>query len=115
MPPGWRAAFGEQMCEEIQKLLEEADYVYQYRIIQIKEKYGRLCWYDSRVPEKIRERMNQVIRKYEDLSEVTCIECGKPAIKVSLNWISPWCEECSANIGDDFMPIEDWRKKWSNT
>ena len=45
MPDGWRIAFGEQMCAEIkQALLEEGGekLLNEYRILQIKEKYGLL-------------------------------------------------------------------------
>ncbi|MFR1479443.1 MAG: hypothetical protein ACLSB9_29010 [Hydrogeniiclostridium mannosilyticum] len=46
MPNGWRKAFGKQMCEDIREELIRAEYLDQYRITQIKEKYGTLCWYD---------------------------------------------------------------------
>lgn len=106
MPEGWKKAFGEQMCEEIQKLLEEANWVYEYRILQIKEKFGCLRWYDNGVPESIQERFDAIIRKYEDLSKKTCIECGAPATKISTDWISPWCDKCVEKIHDNFVPIE---------
>lgn len=44
MPDGWRKAFGEMMCEEIKQELVRCNYLNEYRILQIKEKYG--C-YDS--------------------------------------------------------------------
>lgn len=105
MPDGWRKAFGEQMCEEIQKLLEEADWVYKYRILQIKEKWGCLHWYDSTVPESIRERLNAIIQKYEDLSKKTCINCGAPAKWKSLGCIAPWCDKCVVNIDETIKEI----------
>ena len=40
MPDGWRKAFGEQMCEDIREELAHAEYLDQYRISQIKVKYG---------------------------------------------------------------------------
>ena len=49
MPNGWRKAFGKQMCEDIREELIRAEYLDQYRITQIKEKYGTLCWYDLAV------------------------------------------------------------------
>ena len=110
MPDGWRKAFGEQMCEEIYQALlknggEEA--VNKYRIIQIKEKWGYLHWYDSNGNAEI----NKVIRKYEDISEKTCITCGKPATKISLGWISPYCDNCadepSKYCGIKFIPIDE--------
>jgi len=111
MPDGWRKAFGEQMCEEIQKLLKEADWVYKYRILQIKEKFGYLHWYDSSVPESIKERLNQIIRKYEDLSARTCFICGAPATKISTGWICPWCDDCAEKKREHFIPIDEYFKK----
>ena len=46
MPNGWRDAFGEQMCEEIREELVRVGHLEKYRVVQIKEKYGCLCWYD---------------------------------------------------------------------
>ena len=43
MPDGWRKAFGEQMCAEIKEALGPD--IYDYRVIQIKEKYG--CYDDQ--------------------------------------------------------------------
>lgn len=40
MPDGWRVAFGEQMCQEIMDELVANRMVDDYRITQIKEKYG---------------------------------------------------------------------------
>ena len=50
MPDGWRLAFGEQMCEEVQQELEKFDFVNKYFIEQIKEKYGGLRWYSGPCP-----------------------------------------------------------------
>lgn len=106
MPEGWRKAFGEQMCFEIKNLLEEADYEDKYRITQIKEKYGKLCWYDEGVPEQIYDRFLEIISKYEKLSNRTCIKCGKPATKISTGWITPWCDDCAKSIHDNFIDIK---------
>jgi hypothetical protein len=96
MPDGWRKAFGIQMCKDIkQTLIKELGYkgLFNYRISQIKEKFGGLRWYDSGGTKTI----NDIIDKYEDLSYNTCIVCGKPATKVSQGWICPFCDE---HIGD---------------
>ena len=86
MPDGWRKAFGEQMCEDIREELVRAEYLDQYRITQIKEKYGTLCWYDFGCTERM---LRDIIPKYERLSARTCIRCGNPATKASTGWISP--------------------------
>jgi len=73
MPDGWRKAFGEQMCEDIRDELVHAEYLNQYRISQIKEKYGTLCWYDFGCTERM---LRDIIPKYERLSARICIRCG---------------------------------------
>ena len=58
MPDGWRNAFGLQMCEELkQALLEEGGekLLSEYKIIQIKEKFGYLRWYDSWTTNKVQD------------------------------------------------------------
>lgn len=101
MPEGWKKAFGEKFCKELKTLLEKADYLYDYRVIQVKEKFGELCLYASGVPEEIVEDYNNLIRKYEHLSRFTCINCGKPATHITKGWISPYCTECALKIEHD--------------
>ena len=87
MPLGWRIAFGEKLLKELKVAL--GDHLNKYRIVQIKEKYGYLRWYDFGHTEEAYE----VISKYSKLSETTCIVCGKPATKITRGWISPYCDE----------------------
>lgn len=90
MPDGWRKAFGMQLCQELSEALQEADFLEQYRILQIKEKYGALCWYDNGAPEAAQK----ILAKYEALSMKTCIRCGKPATKYTTGWVAPYCDDC---------------------
>lgn len=104
MPDGWRIAFGEEMCEEIRNALIESGgekLLNEYRVTQIKEKYGELRWYDDWTTEKV----SQIIDKYTKASRHICIECGEPAVYFSTGWISPWCEECSKHINDRMVRI----------
>lgn len=106
MPDGWRNAFGLQMCEEIkQALLEEggAKLLSEYRIVQIKEKYGYLHWY-SWTTKKVQD----IIRKYEELSARTCIQCGKPATKITTGWIAPYCDDCIDDALEYSVPISEF-------
>lgn len=96
MPDGWRKAFGKQMCEEIRNALIEENYLYKYRIVQIKEKYGSLRWYDWASSKKVQD----IIDKYEEISARTCICCGRPATKISKGWISPFCDRCAEKLSD---------------
>lgn len=95
MEPGWRKAFGIQMCKEIKKELKKYKFLYKYRIFQIKEKWGYLHWYDSGHPKD--SKIYDIVRKYEQISAKTCGVCGKPATKISKGWIYPYCDDC---IGD---------------
>ena len=110
MPEGWRKLFGEHMCAEIAAILKKANYLDKYRIVQIKEKYGSLRWYDAGVPAEISEELNILIRCYEILSERTCIVCGAPATRVTTGWISPYCDNCVSK-DENSVPIKEWLEK----
>ena len=97
MPSGWKKTFGVQMCEEIAKVLKKADYLYDYRITQIKEKWGELCWYDRGAPGIIHDELCDIIEKYQDLSRTICCVCGAPAEYVTTSWIGYYCDEHSKN------------------
>ena len=90
MNSGWRKAFGIQMCKELKTQLKKEKFLYKYRILQIKEKFGILCWYDKYSSKEVQK----IIQKYEDLSWNTCVICGKPATKISSGWICPYCDDC---------------------
>lgn len=109
MPDGWRIAFALEMCEELLSILTEGDCVADYRIIQIKEKFGELRWYASAVPRNILDKYNAFICKYEELSRKTCIQCGAKATKVSKGWISPWCDKCATKKHENYIDIIEWR------
>lgn len=99
MPVGWRKAFGEKMCEEIMEELVAHDLVDSYRVTEIKEKYAELRWYDWNSTDKIQ---NEIIPKYTELSRRICIRCGEPATKISLGWISPYCDKCAEELSRDW-------------
>jgi len=93
MPIGWRNSFGIEMCEEIKKCLLKANFLRDYTITQIKEKFGTLRWYDNGVPDSISEEFHLIINYYEDKSMLVCLECGKPTKYVTTDWIEYLCEE----------------------
>ena len=96
MDTGWRKAFGIQMCKEIKQALLRSGgrkALINYRIAQIKEKWGSLQWYDCGAPEEVRK----IIAKYEYISERTCISCGRPAKGLSRGWICPYCKDCAGD------------------
>jgi hypothetical protein len=58
-------------------------------ILQIKEKFGGLRFYTG----PLTEVQHEIVRKYEDISEVTCEECGKSGTTRGTHWISTLCDE----------------------
>jgi hypothetical protein len=92
MEAGWRKNFGVQICKDLKKaLLKDAGIkgLYEYRIMQIKEKYGQLRIYDTWSTKGTMK----VIAKYENISEHICVICGKEAIGHSTGYILPYCAE----------------------
>lgn len=93
MPNGWRRAFGEKMCEELREELIKYNFLNNYRITQIKEKWGELRWYDGGIPRN--SKIWDIINKYTELSTHTCIHCGRPAeIINNMGWYEPICDKC---------------------
>lgn len=96
MPRGWFIAFGKQLLDDLLVCLlkEKQDFLYQYMIVQIKEKFGRLRWYDNGNTDC----GYKIISKYEKISAKTCIMCGKPGkIDEAEYWLEPLCKEHRAN------------------
>ena len=92
LPTGWYIAFGEQMIDELNELLVKYNFDDDYRITQIKEKYGTLRWYHNGIPIAMSKEFHEWEHKYVDLSAKTCIVCGKKGkIRNDLWWIEPLC------------------------
>ena len=105
MPGGWRKAFGIDLCRDLKEALVKSNMLDKYRISQIKEKYGSLRWYDFGNTKEGYE----VIDRYEKLSEETCIACGDKATRISIGWISPFCDSCGSPLVK-YQSIEDLNK-----
>lgn len=98
MPKGWRKCFGLHMCDDILAALQESGMNPEdYQIVQIKEKFASIRWYDNGAPEQVRD----VITKYEYLSEHVCIRCGKIDVPTYGGWISPYCDDCAKKFYDN--------------
>ena len=88
--PGWKKAFGKQYLEELRAQLIKDKFLYQFRIVDIKEKYGTLRVYCACASEAV----YRIIDKYEDLSYNTCYYCGKPAEIITDGYVLPYCPRC---------------------
>ena len=81
------------MIDELNELLIKYDFVDEYRIVQIKEKYAELRWYSNGIPMDASEEYNKWLNKYEKLSEETCIVCGNKATHFQKGYILPLCDD----------------------
>lgn len=107
LPDGWRIAFGDKLVEDLFYALNGE----QLDILQIKEKFGGLRFYVGSASEAV----YKVIDKYEAISVTTCIKCGDNATKLSLGWISPFCDKCADELNEslpkllktEFVSIEE--------
>lgn len=96
IPDGWRKAFGEKLTEDIVEALKadripKRKWTEALQFQDIKEKYGTLRLYATTT-----EKVQQVLNKYECLSQGYCINCGKPARYTTLCWVEYLCEDCFA-------------------
>ena len=111
-PVGWKKAFAEKMCEEIQEVLEQYGRVETFHIDQLKEKYGKMRLYFSGAVGEAYSKLRDIIHKYETVSTFTCCKCGKPATRVSSEWICPYCDDCGD--GSCMAPIDEFYKYYDN-
>lgn len=95
IPSGWREEFGIEMCEEIKKVLEKYDMLKDYRIFQIKEKFGELRVYGNWGNEEF----DSVIKKYTDYSKIICYRCGDRANFYDMYKTGcPICHHCAEEL-----------------
>jgi hypothetical protein len=107
MPDGWAKKFGHLFCEDLREVLERNNFLDEYVVLQVKEKYGQLRWYDN-APEEWYNHMDA----WEYISEHTCVKCGKfPVPMRDDGWISPWCDECFRELHPNAP--EEQLKKWT--
>lgn len=92
LPIGWRIAFGRKMCDEILDEVLRSNTLNEYRILDIKEKYGQLRWYDFGGSVNL----CRIISKYEKLSLEVCICCGEQA--EGRHRGVPMCKKCMEKL-----------------
>lgn len=64
-----------------------------YYAMQIKEKYGTLCYYLSCGTDE----MFALVEKAEEESGTICEECGQPGkLREQYHWLYTACDECNA-------------------
>lgn len=100
---GWCNSFVTAMMDEMFTAL--GNYVEDFEVYQIKEKFGSLTiykgWKDREYTEEefkdldnITAALNAIIEKYRKISGRTCVQCGDKATFLSHGWVIPWCDSC---------------------
>ena len=97
LPTGWRIAFGNQLADDVIALAKKYNFENEYEVLQIKEKYGSLCWYEGHVPPEMHVEHSNLIQKYEEMSYRTCVICGAAAEAPRGMYDQPICDECRDN------------------
>ena len=89
LPIGWSGLILD-MCKEIKRELVKYNLVSKYQVIEAKEKWYGLSWYDalsdlSHMPPAITD----IVCKYEMQSKGVCMMCGAPKPKDQM-----LCDRC---------------------
>lgn len=92
VPKGWEALF-LRLCEDIRAAIEGTEEFNTFRFVDIKEQYGMLRMLADGGNKKTDELMEQC----EKASQHICVNCGKPATRISMGWICPYCDDCIGN------------------
>lgn len=102
IPDGWGSSFGDRLLKELREAIIEdggRKYLHSVRIMDIKEKWGRLEIYLNAYGDKT----FKLIQKYGEISESVCITCGKPAVgytNMKSGWICPYCDDCRKDLAE---------------
>jgi hypothetical protein len=90
---GWEKLL-YKLSEDIQKEIKkygDDDWIKEFRVLQVKEKYGTLNFYVSHMDDNIAT----LIDKAENKSSKVCEICGKHGKKrMRNNWFMARCDKC---------------------
>lgn len=75
-----------------------------YVIHQVKEKFGGLRFYFATNTDK-RAEMNEVVKRYEELSQQTCEISGKPGVLMSRDGLYKTLSP--EFVSEGFAPVDD--------
>ena len=93
---GWYQLL-HNLCRELLTLFDKNNVdAEQFRVLQVKEKFGALRFYYSvsLLPEDLHTEIRRIINKYENISKTTCERCGQPGKLMGDHWISVRCDAC---------------------
>lgn len=106
LPDGWIRRFGLDFLRDLKEAALHCGRYAEFKATQWKEKFGGLRAYFTFTTESI----DDVITKYEFLSERVCVSCGNDAKWVSAGWVCPYCDDCKNKLEGKkiFRDIETW-------
>lgn len=106
---GWQVNFGWRFLHELNILVQSLEHPENFRILQIKEKFGELRFYCNGD-----RAIYQLIDDYTALSRTICIRCGKLATVARTGWISFYCDGCAKRLDlKDIKPIAEFEHWWN--
>lgn len=82
-----------ELIKELCEKLEALD-LKDFRVLQVKEKYGGLRFYTGGVELEKADEVDRLINEAEAKSLTVCEECGKPGKPNGRGWIKTQCEIC---------------------
>ena len=103
LPTGWIDTCAKDMCDELLEALGKC--VDDFVILQLKEKFNEIrlywCWEDKEYTDveiqehnRLYDVIENILRKYADISYKTCTICGAQATKYTNTWITGFCDNC---------------------
>ncbi|MGH9025731.1 MAG: hypothetical protein ACRDWD_06385 [Acidimicrobiia bacterium] len=89
-----------------------ADLDPDYRVLQVKEKFGGLRYYwrprDAEQGEGPAALGNELVNAAAALAASTCEDCGRPGTLVDRQgWLSTLCDACATRLGYSALETED--------
>lgn len=104
VPNGWKKTFFKKLLFELIWYLLIHN-IRDYRIYQVKEKFGGLRWYDNDLD------INQkIILPYADESYFRCVDCGALTPYKTTGWIVPMCGSCATKYNKIVKYDSDFEK-----
>lgn len=103
VPYGWQQ-FALTFFEKIEKILNDHNANDYLRIIEVKEKWGKLRIYYSFVinskheQNKWIEDIDRLFTSLENESWKICIDCGRQANYQTNDYVTPVCDKCKKVI-----------------
>lgn len=91
IPEGWKVGFGYFFCEDLKDLLVKLDLLDSFQILQIKEKFGKLCVYTN----SDNRHIHSLIDRYSERSLHCCVDCAsQDAMPIKALHVVPLCKRC---------------------